>query len=245
MTPIIGISAKEVFDEPGSTGLIGARTTYIESIIAAGGVPLIIPFIADPGKLIEIYKCCHAILLPGGEDVEPVAYGEKPHEKLGAVAPRRDGLEIFLTRRAYADKKPILGICRGIQVMNVALGGTLYQDLPSQHPSPVVHSDHSPDAFRKLTHQIKIESGCFLERILSKNTLGVNSLHHQAIKDIAPTLRVSARAPDEIIEGVEGSDHPFCIGVQCHPETLWQTIEPSWLELFQAFIRATRQSSVA
>lgn len=239
MRPFIGISTRLIQDEPISAPICGIRITYLNAIEAAGGIPIPIALNDNLDVIKEVYKTVSAILLPGGEDVNPTRYGEAPHPKLGKVDDLRDEVEINLARWAFKDLKPTLAICRGIQVMNVALGGSLYQDLPSQGFAELTHaSPEASEMWTHLAHEINIEPSSKLAKLLGENKIKVNSIHHQAIKQIAPTLRISAKSPDGVVEAAESETHPFFIGVQCHPETLYQNPNSPWLKLFAAFTGA-------
>lgn len=182
------------------------------------------------------------LLLTGGADINPSLYGEDPHPRLGQVSDTRDSWEMALVHAAQRRKKPILAICRGIQILNVALGGTLLQDLPTQHPSDINHDPDRPRDSR--THPIALAAESSLARALGVTRLTVNSVHHQAISRVAPDLRVVATAPDGVIEGVESAADSawWCVGVQWHPEELIATEEGWDRDIFGAFARAVRGS---
>lgn len=218
--PIIGITCTEIQSESNQRPpRLGQNRSYLHALTKAGAAPLLIPHLSNPASLRSVFDSLDGLLLPGGEDVDPIHYGETPHEKLRQVAPVRDQVELMLTRWAMEEKMPLLAICRGIQVLNVALGGSLYQDIQAQVPQAQRH-DWSPGYPRNhLPHLISVASGTRLADILG-TSLPVNSLHHQSLKDTAPELAVVARAPDHIIEGIEAQDHPFALGVQWHPEEL-------------------------
>ena len=184
------------------------------------------------------------LLLTGGADVAPARYGETPHPTVVDVDPPRDAFEIGLIAAARARDLPILAICRGIQVLNVACGGTLVQDIPSQIPGALPHSFKAPpnDPFH-LAHEIWVDkdsrlSSILAERLVGEDTCEVNSRHHQAVNAVAPGLRITATAPDGIIEAIEDPAARFCIGVQWHPENFWRTGE--FRVLFEAFLDACR-----
>ncbi len=221
LPPVIGIICSEFqTDEGQAPPRFGQSQTYIQAVLQAGAVPLLIPEVADPARLRRLYERLDGLLLPGGGDVDPVHYGEVRHERCGRVTPIRDETELALVRWAAAEGKPLLGICRGIQVLNVALGGSLYQDIEAQLPGAGKHDWYPGYPRDHLPHPVAVTPGSRLARILDTTSLPVNSLHHQAIKKVAAGLTVVARAPDGIIEGVEGTGHPFLIGVQWHPEEL-------------------------
>lgn len=166
----------------------------------------------------DVLAVADALVLTGGEDVDPARYGETPHPRLGTVSQVRDAWEIALVNEARARRLPVLAICRGIQILNVALGGTLIQDIPSEIDTEI---DHDPDRARtERTHMVEVAGESRLARAIGVTRLEVNSVHHQAVRRVAPTLRVVATAPDGVIEGVETApDDPWwCVGVQWHPE---------------------------
>ena len=160
---------------------------------------------------------------------------------LGTVHPDRDGAELPLVRWAVAEGKPVLGICRGHQVLNVALGGTLYQDLPSQVGGPIDHEiSVKHECWDTLDHGLTLLDDSRLAELLGGTELDVNSLHHQAIKDLAPGLRIVGHAPDGVVEAIEGTGSSWVVAVQCHPEQLWQPAKSRWRNMFRAFVEASR-----
>jgi putative glutamine amidotransferase len=215
----------------------GVNQHYIDAVISAGGAPVLVPLGLDESGLASIYSTMDGLLLPGGDDVHPSRYGHEVHPKLGAFDHDRDDLELTLAAWALRDDLPVLGICRGIQVLAVAAGGTLYQDLPSQLQSDTLHDvrDFGRD---HLTHGLEVEPGSRLADALGHTSHMVNSFHHQAVWDVPPDFEVSARSTDGVIEGIEGIHHHFAVGVQCHPEGIWSTTAPQFSGLFNAFVRA-------
>lgn len=211
------------------------RNNYIGGVRQAGGVPLLLPPLADQDELLSCAGRLDALLLSGGGDVRPSLFGERPHWKLGELDPERDDFEIGILRLMIDLGKPVLGICRGIQVINVALGGTLYQDLASQQPQSLQHWQEAPR--RYPTHSVTVRQGSRLSDILGATRLQVNSLHHQAIKDVAPGLQATARADDGVIEGVDAPGHPWLLGVQWHPEGMWEHDQAA-ASLFRAMVSA-------
>jgi putative glutamine amidotransferase len=224
---------------PYSPPRLAQNQTYIQAVIRAGGLPLLIPHLADLALLRAVYERLDGLLLPGGEDVHPDRFREAVHERCGSISPERDATELPLARWAVQEGKPLLGICRGNQVLNVALGGSLYQDIGSQCPAAGRHDWYPGFPRGLLPHGVTLATGTHLARILAVSTLEVNSLHHQAVKDVAPGLQVTAVAPDGIVEAVEVPDHPFALGVQWHPEELAETDAGSQ-RLFDALVRASR-----
>jgi putative glutamine amidotransferase len=204
---------------------------------SVGAVPWVIPLAPDdPDTLAEIAARIDGLFLTGGADVEPGRYGETRHVACGVHDPDRDATELTLLKLAAERGLPVFGICRGLQVMNVAAGGTLYQDIGSQVPAALKHDN--PPARDALVHEITVAPGCRLAGLLGETVVGVNSLHHQAVKDLGTGLRPSAYSPDGVIEGVEGTDGRFVVGVQWHPEELTEA-HPGMRRLFAAFVEAS------
>ena len=209
---------------------------YEESVRRAGGDVRILDYATD--RPAEVVASADGILLPGGGDVQPSFYGATPHQTFDAAEAGRDEFELELARRASAADVPLLAICRGIQVLNVARGGTLVQDIPDELRTALNHSLREPSF--AIAHDIWISDGSLLERLMSdrleSDTCPVNSRHHQSIKDVGEGLVVSATAPDGVIEAVEDPARRFLLGVQWHPENFYRTGE--FRELFEAFVAA-------
>jgi putative glutamine amidotransferase len=206
---------------------------YVQAVLVAGGIPVLLPTIRDEDGRGAYAQPLHGLLIPGSPaDVDPAYYGEEPHQRLGPVNPLRTDFEIQLVRLALAHALPVFGICGGAQVLNVALGGSLYQDIPSQVPKAYKHSG-SPET----GHSIDIVPETRLAGILGLQELRVNSLHHQAVKVPGQGTVVSASARDGVIEAVEIPDRSFVIGVQWHPERLFAE-DKAAQRLFVAFVQA-------
>lgn len=240
--PVIGIATQTL---PAFTGerqtcwLMGR--SYIEAIRTVGGVPWLIPLIPqDHDTLQEIFDRLDGVFVTGGVDVDPARYGEPRSPLCGTTDSDRDAVEIALLRHALDRGLPVLAVCRGLQILNVACGGTLYQDVASQVPAALKH-DHFPtpeNPSRKfLAHDVTVKAGSRLGKILGDAVVPVNSMHHQAIKDLAPSLAATAYAPDGIIEGAEGTGSQFVVAVQWHPEELTET-QPGMARLFTSFAEA-------
>lgn len=204
------------------------NTAYVRALEDAGLIPLAVPTMLAPRLAAAALEAVRGLVLTGGEDVAPDRYGARPHPSLGDVDAIRDAAEIALIETARVRRLPILAICRGIQILNVALGGTLYQDLDSERPGPVPHSG------ARSVHPVRVERGSLLARALGTERATVNSRHHQAIRDLAPGLKAVAWADDGVIEGAESSETggPWTVGVQWHPEDLTERA------LFDGFARA-------
>jgi putative glutamine amidotransferase len=191
------------------------------------------------GTLRGIYERLDGLFLPGGVDVDPSVYGEARGPYCERTDPARDWTELLLVRWAIAEAKPVLAVCRGAQLLNVAVGGSLYQDVGTQHPAAIKH-DYFPIGGRRrdeLTHEVRIAAGSRLGQLLETEALSVNSMHHQGIARLAPGLLAVATSPDGLIEGVESADGHFVLGVQWHPEDLVE-VDPRMRRLFEEFIAA-------
>jgi len=243
--PVIGIPTQTLQALEGIPPSLPAswvmNQRYFLAVTAAGGVPWMIPLLhEDTATLREIYDRLDAVVLPGGVDLDPSTYGEPAHPRCGQVDPARDQVELQLVRWALEDRKPLLGLCRGIQVINVAMGGSLWQDIEAQVPQALKH-DYWPSAgFGRdyLAHPVELAADSRLRALLQRESLQVNSMHHQAIRRLAPRLVATAVAPDGVVEGIEanGGDQ-FLIGVQWHPEVFEPTDENT-RRLFRELIGA-------
>jgi putative glutamine amidotransferase len=212
------------------------NTAYIQAVQQAGGVPVPLPPYLDGGARRQLFRTLDGVLLTGGADVDPRRFKEDPHPTVYDVSVERDELEIRLVEHSIDRAVPLLAICRGIQVLNVALGGTLHQDVKS---APGTAIDHSQKRGRhRSTHPVRIEPGSRLAKVIGAHELAVNSFHHQAIKDLGRGLRAVAFAPDDLIEGAELEDDlRFVLGVQWHPEELAPKQEAA-RRLFRALVEA-------
>ena len=215
---------------------------YEDAVRRAGGTPIVVDRSCAPA---EVLLECDAVLLTGGGDVDPAKYGEAPHAATSPAEPGRDDFEIALVKLARTQQIPVLAICRGIQVLNVACGGTLVQDIASQMPGALSHRlDVPPHQPMERAHEIWIDKDSQLSRIMRErlsdtDACDVNSRHHQAIRQVAPGFVVSATAPDGVIEAIEDPAARFCLGVQWHPENFFRTGE--FRPLFESFLEATRK----
>ena len=206
---------------------------YLDGLQAAGALPVVFPLEADEADIRQLYGLCDGLLFTGGHDVDPALYGQAPSPLCGVSCPRRDALEAALFRLAMAEGKPMLGICRGIQLLNVLLGGTLYQDLPTEHPSPVPHVMKPP--YDRPCHTVRLVEGGTLRRLSGREELGVNSYHHQAVCRLAPSLRAEAWSPDGLVEAAACPEHPFLLAVQWHPELCFRS-DPAGAAIFRALV---------
>ncbi len=239
--PLIGCTTywKEVPQTP-PLEIIGLMPSYIEAVKAAGGIPVLIPLTLSDEDLLTVFARVDGLILPGGGDVEPALYQEEGTGLSKRINPQRDRGEILLTRTAVTQNKPLLAICRGIQVMNVALGGTLWEDLDTQRFDGLHHDWHGRQPRTHLAHAVQIDPDSRLAQSMGVTRPGVNSLHHQGIRDVAPKVAITATAPDGLVEGIEVPGHPFAVGVQWHPENLVFN-DPHMLALFEGLVKASKQ----
>lgn len=195
---------------------VGPRE-YLDAIVDAGGAPVLVPYAVD--ALDALVAVAHGVVLSGGAfDVDPALFGEAPHEKLGTLKPDRTKTEVALYEKATQRGLPLLGVCGGMQLVNVLRGGTLWQDLPSQAPSHVPHEQAGPK--HEAAHDVAVVAGTRLAALVGATKLGVNSTHHQAVRALAPGLAASAVADDGVVEAFEDPARPFFVGVQWHPEAM-------------------------
>lgn len=239
-SPIIGISANLLTIESGAfQGRERAAVgyDYVQAVKLAGGIPLILPIVEETQAVQSQVALIDGLLLSGGYDVSPLNYGEEPQRYLEETRPERDAYELALINVAYASQKPILGICRGLQLLNVAFGGTLYQDIPHAFSTSLQHSQKAKP--EEATHTVELVEGSLLQQIMKTSTLLTNSYHHQAIKELAPGFQVNARAKDHVIEGIEKIGDLFILAVQWHPELM--ILKYTQMQrLFQGLVEAAR-----
>lgn len=237
--PLIGCTTyRKHIPQERPIDVFGLMPSYIDAIRSAGGLPVMIPLGLNDEELKGLFARLDGILLPGGGDVEPRIYHGRQDIAVWGIDPDRDSTEISLARMAVVEEKPILAICRGLQVFNVALGGTLLEDIKSLVPGSLNHD--LPDEFPRnhLAHPVTTVDGSLVGRQLGKAESWVNSIHHQAIRDLAPDLSITATAPDGMIEAAEVSGHKFALGVQWHPESLVND-DPAMLNLFRGLVTAS------
>lgn len=240
--PVIGLVTQTQEAVPGrqpASWIMGQ--CYVRALTAAGAVPWLIPLLpGDESTLRAVYERLDGLCLTGGVDVDPAAYGEERQPLCDRPDPARDWTDLALVRWAAAEGKPVFGICRGIQAINVACGGSLYQDVARYHAGAIKHDYFNPPAQYPrdhLAHDVRIEPGSRLRELLGAERVEVNSLHHQGIKRLAPGLTATAFAPDGLIEAIERSDGPFLMGVQWHPEEMVEAHAPM-RRLFAGFVEA-------
>jgi putative glutamine amidotransferase len=240
MRPLIGITCSRIVGGAWSIYSPGhfmdyAYDEYSRAVSSHGGAPVLLPVAQNDETLATILQHIDGLILSGGPDIHPRHYGEPPIAQLGEIDDELDRMELAVARQAHRKDLPILAVCRGIQTLNVCLGGTLYQDILSQIDGAINHSQKADKSIN--THRIKIASGSRLAGILNRKTLWVNSKHHQAVKVPARGLIVSAAAEDSVVEAVEDPSRKFVVGVQWHPEGTWK-IDRNSGRLFSAFLNA-------
>lgn len=212
---------------------------YVQSVKKAGGTPVILPIISDYETVKNQIEAMDSIIISGGFDVNPLIYGEEPSQKQGFLCPERDEYDLMVIKAAMELNKPILGICRGVQILNAALGGTLYQDLSQIEGCYIKHVQESkPDT---AGHSVEIVKGTKLYSILGEKII-TNSFHHQAIKDLAPGFKVAARSKDGVIEAIE-KDEGFVIGIQWHPEMMAGKDNKLMLNIFKTFVEISSKEN--
>lgn len=241
--PIIGIPTQTLHSIEGIPEALPEswvmNQRYSRVVAAAGGVPVMIPLLEDERSLRALYDLTDGLLIPGGVDLDPATYGESPLPTCGRLDPARDRVELQFARWAIAEGKPLFGLCRGLQIVNVALGGTLYQDIATQRGDAIKH-DYFPTAgFARdhVAHPVAVTAGSRLDALVGAASIGVNSMHHQAVKDLAPGLVTTAVAPDGVVEALESSGEQFVLGVQWHPESLTDR-DPRMHRLLSGFVQA-------
>jgi putative glutamine amidotransferase len=236
--PIIGITLSLFRSISGEKGRPPAWVAYADVVAQNGGLPLFIPTHLDPDQSAEIYDGIDGLLLSGGGDILPEHYGQERTAELDEPDPKRDVFEFVALKQAMRRGMPFIGICRGLQVINVALGGSLFQDIRSERPGSLQHA--GPDSRPEPWHSVHLHSDTKLHTIIAQGEFEANSYHHQAIRDLAPGLTVCAQSPDEIIEAIELPGFPFGLAVQWHPERMPQA--PSTKALLGALMRAAEHA---
>jgi putative glutamine amidotransferase len=242
--PLIGIPAGSYNSSHADVKTFRFNGNYTAALAAAGGLPVAIPLDLPEDGAWELFARLDGLCLAGGDDVDPAHYGETPHPALRLVDPLRDTMELRLARWALASDLPVLGICRGIQVLNVAAGGTLYQDLAAQRPGTICHdyeyrAHDSP--WERPMHCVLLQAGSRLGHLHDAANLHVNSFHHQAVKDVGDGFVETGWADDGLVEAIEAPDHPFAVGVQWHPEAMAR-IDVTFRRIFEAFVDAAART---
>ncbi len=236
MKPLVGVTC-DLWGEAGAERE-GVNRAYAAAVWQAGGIPVLIS-VEAADQAADLVARLDGLLVTGGGDVGPERFGEPAHPRLGRVTPERDDLEIALVQQAYHEDLPTLGVCRGIQVMAVALGGSLIQDLASEsQEAGDRHDQHGKEGRDKATHLVRLEPSSQMEALVGARELSVNSFHHQAVREpIPPGLVLAGRSEEGLVEAVEAPDRRFFFGVQWHPEHLWQN-DPAAARLFSGLVSA-------
>lgn len=232
MRKLIGISSSVYTTRSGVEGIF-AGDDYTAAIVQAGGLPMVLPMIEDDGAVADLADQLDGLLLTGGVDVDPSFFGEEPVPQLGEVSPVRDAMELKLTKEFLSRNKPVFGICRGMQVLNVAAGGSLYQDLAAQKKRVIQHTQRAPRWH--ASHEAAVLAKTKLREIFQSEKIRINSFHHQAVKEVADGFIVSATAQDGVIEAIESKQHRYVVAVQWHPENMWRK-DPMFFRLFKTFV---------
>ena len=239
MKPLIGIPAHPTLQERNHTIIHSCGENYLKSVEKAGGVPLILPIFDTPEAVERYAAMCDGFIIPGGIDVNPLSYGEEPHPLLQMTRLEYDSYEIRLIKEIYRLRKPMLGICRGIQIINVAFGGTLWQDV-SLRPEPTWRHQQKEMDSSSVSHKVLIEEGSLLSSLYGSELM-TNSYHHQSVKDPGRGLKITARADDGVIEALEAEeDYPFLLAVQWHPECFVILENNPMAPIFTKFIDASK-----
>lgn len=236
MKPLIGITSNL------QDGVLSLSMDNVQAIIGAGGVPLVLPNVPPEAAEEELVYTIDGLLVTGGGDLDPLTFGEEPKRNLGTVCPERDKFEISIIKKMLALNKPIFAICRGCQVLNVALDGNIYQDIYSEIERELLqHTQNAPRYH--ASHYVNIKKGSLLYQIVQIESFKVNSYHHQTVKNVSPYLTVAATSNDGLIEAVESNYHPFVLGVQWHPENMVSVRDRHALSLFNRFVNACKKHS--
>ncbi|GEL15327.1 gamma-glutamyl-gamma-aminobutyrate hydrolase family protein [Pediococcus cellicola] len=241
MKPIIAITAdirvadSEIINERRADF---APRGAVDAVLAAGGLPIVLPY-TSPELAHELVKTFDGLIIPGGPDVDPTFFGEEPIPEIGRTYYKRDAFEIALIKATIEEKKPIFGICRGLQVINVAMGGTVFQDLAAQDPTcKIRHAQAAPGEFP--THHVTIAQHSRITKILDTTRDYVNSRHHQAVRKVAVGLEVTAQSDDQVVEAVESTQGAEILAVQWHPENMWREF-PKQLALFKDLVKRSQR----
>lgn len=236
-SPLIGITSFTHLNQYGYP-MNAVMSAYIQAVACAGGSPLLIPLGLEDQAYWTIFERLDGILFTGGGDVHPDRYGGQEHTRVGDVDAERDRVELWLAQAVVDQDKPFLGICRGCQLVNVGLGGTLYTHLADQLPGSLQH-DNPGNMRHTLVHDVQVEEGTLAATVLGEPIVHVNSHHHQGLRDVAPQLKIAGRSPDGLVEAIELPGHPFGLAVQWHPE--WLTYQESTRSLFRQFVLAAEK----
>jgi putative glutamine amidotransferase len=237
MKPIIGVTASLQ-----NENLITLSHDNVDSVTAAGGVPFILPNLLESAEVERAAQQIDGLLVTGGGDIDPTLFGEEPHPNLGSISPARDQFEIAIIRKMMEQNKPVLAICRGCQILNIAAGGDMFQDIYAQHDKQLLqHSQRAPRSHG--SHFVEVKEGSLLHQITDSTRFKVNSFHHQTVRHVAQGFQVSAVASDGIIEAFESTEHSFILGVQWHPECMVPSGDAPSRAIFNTFLQACQKAA--
>jgi putative glutamine amidotransferase len=244
MRPVIGLTTSSFLpDSASSMERYGIAAVYCRAVVVAGGAPLLLPGLGDLEAVHAVFPLLDGLLLTGGPDAHPARYGQAIHPGCGRIDEARDSTELALLEQVKASRLPTFGICRGNQMLNVAFGGTLIQDISSERPTPLDHRGSDLEPSRPV-HLVRPVAHTRLAALLGADPIPANSMHHQAVDRVAPGFVVNAWAEDGTVEGIESGEYPFLLAVQCHPEHLFSS-ESRWLRLFESFVQAAAAHAAA
>ncbi|HLR80136.1 MAG TPA: gamma-glutamyl-gamma-aminobutyrate hydrolase family protein [Bacillota bacterium] len=236
MKPVIGITSSMEVDETYYMTAID----NVKAVEKAGGLSLILPYWQEDRDIGRMVKMLDGLYMTGGYDINPTLFGEEPHRQLGTIIPSRDAFEIELVKQMLKENKPILAVCRGCQVLNIAAGGDMYQDIYAQNEQELLqHTQRAPKGHG--SHFVDVLKGSLLSQLTGVEKLLVNSRHHQANRNVVEPLKVSGKATDGIIEAIESKDHSFVLGLQWHPENMAMANDEVSRAIFRGFIQACQQ----
>ncbi|MFC2949487.1 gamma-glutamyl-gamma-aminobutyrate hydrolase family protein [Virgibacillus sediminis] len=231
MKPVIGVTSSMEVDQ----SHYSVTQRNIKAIIRAGGLPVILPYFLDDEDVKEIADKIDGLYATGGYDIDPTIFGEEPHRELGTIIPERDQSEMAVIKKMLETGKPVLGVCRGAQILNIATGGDMYQDIYTQMDKELLqHSQKAP--FSHASHFVNVLEGSLLHRLTGSVQLKVNSLHHQANRNVSGDFQISGTATDGVVEAVESKSHRFALGLQWHPEAMAERGDQASLEIYEAFM---------
>lgn len=230
MKPLIGVTCSMESDR----SYYMTKNDNIRAIVKAGGIPLVLPYLSQNTDIDQMAEQIDGLYATGGYDIDPTIFGEEPHQKLGTIIPERDYFEIELTKKILSMDKPILGICRGSQILNLAAGGDMYQDIYAQKNEEILqHTQKSPRDHG--SHFVKVRKASLLHRLTHQEKIKVNSFHHQANRSVSEEFQISGVASDGVIEAIESKNHSFVLGVQWHPESMKDEVSTN---IYKNFIAA-------
>ena len=235
MKPVIGLTSQ--YEHLVGRKMIKMNNTYVNAVVHGGGVPIVLPIIRELSDVERYLDLVDGLILTGGEDVSSIFFGEEPLKEVDTICLSRDNMEIELFNKAYDRNIPILGICRGLQVINIALGGTLYQDINAQVPNAIGHM--CGYNIHQGYHTINILEDSMLNSIFKTDKLIVNSQHHQSIKDLGKDLKISSTTVDGIVESIESTNEKWLLGTQFHPEVMVES-DDNYIDIFKSLIKACK-----